>query len=106
MALRWWSVADGEKDAAYIDRARLLKGLAKQVLAKASHLDTTGHPAGAIHALVQSETLRELGIDRVKFRHDVLREWAAANLLFSEQENIDLLPLKDAPHQIWRGPLS
>jgi hypothetical protein len=97
MALRWWSVADGEKDAAYIDRARLLKGLAKQVLAKASHLDTTGHPAGAIHALVQSETLRELGIDRVKFRHDVLREWAAANLLFSEQENIDLLPLKDAP---------
>jgi hypothetical protein len=29
MALRWFSVADGEKDTAYIDKAGLLKGLAK-----------------------------------------------------------------------------
>jgi hypothetical protein len=97
MALRWWTVADGEKDESYIDRARLLRSLALQVIARASRLDTSGHPASAIHALVKSETLRELGIDRVKFRHDVLREWAAANLLFSEKEIIDQLPLQDAP---------
>ena len=97
MALRWWTVADGEKDEAYIDRARLLRSLALQVIARASRLETSGHPASAIHALVKSETLRELGIDRVKFRHDVLREWAAANLLFSEREIVDQLPFQDAP---------
>lgn len=97
MARRWWTVADGEKDESYIDRARLLRSLALQVIARASRLDTSGHPASAIHALVQSETLRELGIDHVKFRHDVLREWAAANLLFYETEIVDQLPLPDAP---------
>jgi len=28
--------------------------------------------------------LRDLGNDRVTFRHDVLREWAIANLLFAD----------------------
>jgi hypothetical protein len=47
--------------------------------------------------LLQSETLRKLGIDRVQFRPDVLREWAAANPVFSKKENIGLLPVKDPP---------
>jgi hypothetical protein len=38
-----------------------------------------------------------LGIDRVAFRHDVLREWAAANLLFTEPSTADQLPLYNAP---------
>lgn len=47
MALRWWAVADGKKDEGYIDRARLLQSLAKQVISQASYLDTSTHPAGA-----------------------------------------------------------
>jgi len=97
MAIRWWEVADGKKDDGYIDRARLLRSLALQVIRRADHLDTSASPASAINALIQSETLRMLGIDRVAFRHDVLREWAAANLLFTEPSTADLLPLHDVP---------
>jgi hypothetical protein len=97
MAIRWWEVADGKRDDGYIDRARLLQNLARQVIGRADHLDSSASPASAINALVQSETLRLLGIDRVAFRHDVLREWAAANLLFTEPSTADLLPLHDAP---------
>ncbi len=35
--------------------------------------------------LVASGTLRDYGNDRVTFRHDVLREWAIANLVFGER---------------------
>jgi hypothetical protein len=97
MASRWWSVADGEKDDTYLDRARLLRSLAKQAIGLASRLDTTGHPANAIRELISNETVSELGIDRVKFRHDVLREWAVANLLFSDPATVALLSLSDAP---------
>ncbi len=97
MAIRWWEVADGKKDDGYIDRARLLRSLALQVIRRADHLDTSASPASAITALIQSETLRMLGIDRVAFRHDVLREWAAASLLFTEPATADQLPLHDVP---------
>ena len=97
MAIRWWDVADGKIDDGFIDRARLLQNLARQVISRAEHLDSSASPARAINSLVQSETLRQLGIDRVAFRHDVLREWAAANLLFTDPSAVDLLPLNDAP---------
>jgi hypothetical protein len=97
MARRWWTVADGEHDALYIDRARLLQSLARQVIQRESGLDTSGHPSAAINALVRNETLSMLGVDRVRFKHDVLREWAAANLLFSEPATLDLLPTHEAP---------
>jgi hypothetical protein len=97
MAFRWWAVADGEKDDTYIDRARLLQSLATQAIGRTSHLDTSGHPATAIRELISNETLSELGIDRVKFRHDVLREWAVANLLFSDAATIRLPTLGEAP---------
>jgi hypothetical protein len=97
MAIRWWEVADGKRDDGYIDRARLLRNLALQVIRRADHLDTSASPASAINALIQSETLRMLGIDRIAFRHDVLREWAAANLLFTEPSTADELPLHDVP---------
>lgn len=97
MAIRWWEVADGKIDDGIIDRARLLRSLALQVIRRADHLDTSASPASAIKALIQSETLRLLGIDRVAFRHDVLREWAAASLLFTEPSTADQLPLHDVP---------
>lgn len=97
MAIRWWDVADGKIDDGIIDRARLLRSLARQVISRAEHLDSSTSPATAIDSLVRSETLRKLGNDHVAFRHDVLREWAAANLLFTDASAVDLLPLNDAP---------
>ena len=93
MAEEWWQSADGAKDSGHRDRTRVLKALAEQTLARADHLTVTGIPAPAVDALVTSESLRDLGNDRVAFRHDVLREWAIANLLFSDASLIERLPL-------------
>src|SRR5439155_6666423 len=93
MAEQWWQTADGKLDGDHRERARLLKALAEQALSHAEPLDGSDHPAQAVDELVASGTLRDLGNDRVVFRHDVLREWAIANLLYSEPATIELLPL-------------
>src|SRR5207247_1920153 len=72
---------------------RVLKALAEQALARADHLTVTGMPAAAVDSLIASESLRDLSNDRVAFRHDVLREWAIANLLFSDPSLVERLPL-------------
>ena len=96
MVEEWWQSADGAKDAGHRDRARVLKALAEQAFARADHLTVTGMPAAAVDALVARESLRDLGNDRIAFRHDVLREWAIANLLFLDASLIEQLPL-DGP---------
>ena len=96
MAEHWWRTADGTIDRSHRERARLLKTLAEQALVRAEPLDVNDRPAAAVNDLVASETLRDLGNDRVAFRHDVLREWAIANLLHSEPETIERLNL-DCP---------
>jgi len=93
MAEQWWQTADGRFDGDHRERARLLKALAEQALSRAELLDVSDRPARAVDALVASESLRDLGNDRVAFRHDVLREWAIANLLYSESTTIERLPL-------------
>jgi hypothetical protein len=93
MAEQWWQTADGKPDGNHRERARLLKALAEQALSGAESLNVSERPAMAVNALVTSETLRDLGSDRVAFRHDVLREWAIANLLHSEPAMIERLPL-------------
>lgn len=104
MAEEWWQSADGAKDAGHRDRARVLKSLAEQAIARADHLTAAGLPASAVDALVASESLRDLGNDRVAFRHDVLREWAVANLLFSDPSLVGRLPLgHPAPADLSRG---
>lgn len=104
MAEEWWQSADGDKDAIHRDRARVLKALAEQVLLRADGLNVTGMPAPAVDALVDSETLHDLGNDRVAFRHDVLREWAVANLLFADPPLTARLPLdRPAPADLSRG---
>jgi hypothetical protein len=104
MALRWWSVADGAKDSLYLDRSRLLRSLADQVLARSERLDTSSNPSAAVYALIQSETLRDFGNDRVAFRHDVLREWAVANLLYADGTALDCLRLNHpAPPDLARA---
>jgi hypothetical protein len=94
MASQWWKAADGKRDAGWRDRARLFNDLALQVLDGPDVLDVSTQPAQSIDALVDSGTLRNLGPDRVSFRHDVLREWAIACALNADGGLIDRLNLK------------
>lgn len=104
MAEQWWRTADRKLDGERRERARLLKALANQALSRAEPLDVSDRPAKVVDALVESETLRDLGNDRVAFHHDVLREWAIANLLFTEPATIERLPLdRPAPSTLARG---
>lgn len=84
MAEQWWATADGVRDGGWRDRSRLLRDIAEQALSGADFLDVKAQAAAPIDALVASGTLRNLGIDRVAFRHDVLREWAIANALHAD----------------------
>ncbi len=91
LAEDWWKSADGTDDVGRRDRARVLKGLAEQALEGADHLTVSGMASAAVNALVSSESLHDLGDDRVAFRHDVLREWAIANLLHSDPTLVEQL---------------
>ena len=103
MADQWWTTADG-KAAGLRDRSRLLHALAEQTLRRADKFDVKDHLAASIDALIASGTLRDLGSDRVAFRHDVFREWAVANLLYADAARIDELALdRPAPATLARG---
>jgi hypothetical protein len=104
MAEQWWQSAGGARDEGHRERARVLVALAEQALSRVEQLSVRGQSAGAVNALVASETLRDLGNDRVIFRHDVLREWAIANLLFSDPALVARLPLnRPAPADLARS---
>jgi hypothetical protein len=93
MALQWWRTGDGKSDGGLRDRTRLLRMLAHQALSGSAPLNVADRPAAAVDQLIASENLRDLGNDRVTFRHDVLREWGIANLLSSEPAQIEGMPL-------------
>jgi hypothetical protein len=104
MAQQWWETADGPKDYNHRDRKRVLRALAEQALTRAGPLGVSGLPTMALDALVTSQTLRDLGNDQVTFRHDVLREWAIANLLIDDPALVENLPLgRSAPAGLARG---
>jgi hypothetical protein len=104
MAEQWWSSADGDRDTGHRERARLLRSLAEMALGGAFVLDVKGEEPIPIDALVRSETLRDLGHDRVTFRHDVLRQWAVGNLLAADETAFSNLPLdKPASAILARG---
>ena len=94
MAKQWWRTADGKLDRNHRERARLLTELAEQSISRAGPFDVSDRPANVIDAFINSETLRNLGGDHVTFNHDVLREWAIANLVNSKPEIIEQLPLE------------
>ena len=50
----------------------------------------------AVDALIASGTLREFSLDRLAFRHDVLRDWGVAARLHDAPDKIDQLPLTRA----------
>lgn len=93
MAEQWWKSADG-KDTGRRERARVIRTMAERALSLADPVDVSTHPATPIETLVASGTLRDLGNDRMIFRHDVLREWAIANLLFTDAAMIERLPFE------------
>jgi len=93
MAEQWWRTADGTSGPGHRERARLLRALAEQALTGPGALDATTFAGSALDELVRSETLRELGTDRITFRHDVLREWAIAQYLSADGMRIEQLPL-------------
>lgn len=93
MAEQWWATADGLRDAGWRDRSRLLQGMAAETLSDADFLDVRDQAAAPIDALVSSGTLRNLSVNRVAFRHDVLREWAIANALHADSRLVDRLQL-------------
>ena len=99
---RWWTTADGPL-AGRRERARLLRDLTDVVLTGASHLAIRA-ASSAVDALIASETLLELGLDQLAYRHDVLREWAIASRLHETPERISALNLDPAvPVSLARG---
>ena len=103
MAEDWWRTADGPREGRR-ERSRLLRALAEQALSGAGPLNASQHPAPAVDALMGSGTLRDLGGDRMAFRHDIFRDWAVANLLRDTPENLGRLPLdRLAPAALVRG---
>lgn len=103
LAERWWQTADGESDGRR-DRSRLLLHLAEQAIAGIEPTDSSGYPSRAVDALVESQTLRDLGGERMMFRHDIYRDWAIANVLYSRPDIRRQLELDRAvPAALVRG---
>lgn len=99
---RWWKTADGPP-ADQRERKRLLADLTDTILADGDHLETRAE-SSVVDALIASGTLRELGLDRLVFRHDVLREWGVAARLHDAPDKIDQLPLtRVVPASLARG---
>ena len=99
---RWWTTADGPK-ADRRERKRLLADLTDAMLAGDDRLATRTE-SSVVDALIASGTLRELGLDCLVFRHDVLREWGVAARLHDAPDEIDQLPLtRAAPSSLARG---
>lgn len=99
---RWWRTADGPP-ADRRQRARLLADLTDAIIAGGDRLETRSEST-AVDALIASGTLRDLGLDRFAFRHDVLREWGVSALLHDAPDRIDQLPLtRAAPASLARG---
>ncbi|MBT2305119.1 hypothetical protein J7E70_32445 [Variovorax paradoxus] len=85
------------------ERQRLLADLTDTILAGGDRLETRTE-SSAVDALTATGTLRELGLDRLVFRHDVLREWGVAARLHDVPGKIDQLPLtRAAPASLARG---
>ena len=104
MATQWWKTADGRMDGTHRARQRVLKKMALQALSDPGPVDVSDEPSDAIDALVVTQTLRDLGDDKVLFMHDVLREWAIGNLVQYDPCLIQSLPLqKPAAAALVRG---
>jgi hypothetical protein len=106
MARIWWTTGDGANDCQARDRTRILRGLAEQSLPGfVGPLNTSGFAlVQPLDALIASGSLKDMGGERMLFRHDVFRDWAVANLLHEDPTTISRLPLSHpAPASLFRG---
>jgi hypothetical protein len=93
MAEEWWRTADGlVGNGAHRERSRTLRIVAEQIMAGSELADVSSRPALSVNELITSETLVEIRTDIVAFRHDVLREWAIANLINEDIGKLSSLP--------------
>ncbi|MBO6905941.1 MAG: hypothetical protein JJ865_13405, partial [Parvibaculum sp.] len=82
MAEEWWRTADGTiGNEAHRERSRTLRMAAEQIMAGSKFADVSSRPGQSVNELKVSETFIEIRTDIVAFRHDVLLEWAIANLI-------------------------
>ena len=99
---RWWTMADGPT-ARRRERKRLIATLADVALEGTGEIETKAD-AAVVDELVASATLRELGLDRLAFEHDVLREWAVAARLHEDPTRLAAVDLyRPVPATIARG---
>ncbi len=90
----WWEGGPPLPRAERRDRLGALRGLASQVLDQVQRLDINEVDSGVVEALIQGDDLVELVFGaRAAFKHDVLRDWSAANLLREEPDRLEKLPL-------------
>lgn len=94
MARAWWKNSGGDPgDATARVRGRVLRVLGERAIQGELTFDVTSLDASALDALVRTEALSDFGNDRVAFRHDVLREWAIANVVADDATKLAMLPL-------------
>ena len=104
MADRWWRTGGAQPGEDQRERSRLLRFLGRQALTRMGALSVADQPAQVVDMLVKDGTLRDLGSDRVTFRHDVFTEWAMASLLYSEPSAIANIALTNpAPATLARA---
>ncbi len=102
MARQWWATGGDSSDdsPSMRDNRRLLRRLAIEVIDGVDPHDGSAEPSRVVNALVASQTLREPSHDVIEFRHDVLRQWAIANVLMQEPQLVGRLALDRAPSAI------
>ncbi len=100
MARQWWDTGGDGSDPLRRSCRRLLRRLAIEVIEGVDPHDGLAEPPHVVDALVASQTLREPSHDIIEFRHDVLRQWAIANVLMREPQLVGRLALDRPPSAI------
>ena len=96
LARSWWETASGLEPIPQRDRVRAMRGLGAQVLAQATRLDIADIASPVVSDLLRIDDLIELVPGATgAFKHDVLRDWSAANLLREQPVRVAELPLHE-----------
>lgn len=93
MAQHWYNTADGISLENKREAKRLLRNLSEKALGSTRIMNVIEYSPKIVDELIRSDVLRDLGNDRVTYRHDVFREWSIANFLYSDPSKINLLRL-------------
>lgn len=78
-------------------RKRVIYAVGKGLIAAAGLVDVAGQDAQAVAGLIADGVLVEIQSDRVRFRHDLLTDWAVACVLSDDPDVIEGLGLHVPP---------